>query len=98
MGKVLYRFKRIYSPIHSLAYIYEPFNDLMRENINAIHDDETFDVGFGSRSSHCHRALRFLSTDSINYDILMNDFIDLTVHPENMIENLKLIQPRIIWG
>lgn len=57
-AQLRYRWNRIYSPIHMLAFFCDPFYHEFRMNVTHVHGDQVLRFGKDSHINQCHAALR----------------------------------------
>ena len=94
---LIYNWKRIYSPVHSLAFMCDPHFFEMRKHCDQKHGSEF--TGMGTDVFHAsHDALKILSDDAMHEQLLMGEFMDFSVQPNRLLLLLKEWQPRLIWG
>lgn len=96
---LLYRWNRIYSPVHALAYFCDPYFFQMRDDVEKWTGTDALQLGKGSLRSQCRTALVDLADGNEELSTkLCNEFMQFSAKPHSSLSALKQHQPRLIWG
>jgi hypothetical protein len=105
LQKVLYRWNRIYSPVHALAFYCDPFFRDLRLNVLSTFGRDAIELGKGDLKAQCRAALKLLTrradSPGSNFDELLGEFLDFCVHEEQFVSEIRSIvvyNPRLIWA
>lgn len=99
LQRLHYRWNRIYSPVHALAFFCDPYFFDMRRDVEMVHGAEALQIGKGSLRAQCRSALVELADGNAERSAnLVNDFLRLSAKPHTSLSVLKQHSPRLIWG
>lgn len=99
LERLHYRWDRIYSPAHALAFFCDPFFFDMRDAVERKYGATALQIGKGSLRSQCREALDALARgDAALSAQLTNDFLRFSAQPHASLSALKKHPPRLIWG
>jgi len=96
---LLRRWKRIYSPVHALAFVCDPLFNSMRRNVGNTHGEDILTLGQGNLMGQCRSALYALARgDQVKGDLLLQQFMLFIYSPSHEMETLKYYQLGLIWA
>lgn len=96
--KLLYRWNRIYSPVHALAFACDPFYSDLRTNFSNKYGVELMELGKGAFNGQCHEAINLLSKDTAHNKELMVEFMRYTLSKDAMLASLNSFRTQLVWG
>lgn len=89
---------RMLSDVHYLAFVCDPFYSSMRAKISDICGADFLQFDSTTVTSHCHLALRMVSSSAEMYDTLLQQYMEFTVSPDETLLSLQDWHPRLLWG
>jgi hypothetical protein len=105
LKKLLYRWNRIYSPVHALALYCDPFYFGFRKNVFSVYGASVIELGNGDLSEQCRKGLKLLTRLDPNPDEafhqLQSEFMRLGCEEAGFLkltEGIINYQPRMIWS
>lgn len=108
LARLQYRWNRIYSPVHALAFFCDPFYFNFRRNVTTNLGDVAIELDNGDLKGQCREALKQLtrlSESSPNstaaFEDLLSEFLQFCIVEDKFINDVQSIlefHPRLIWG
>jgi hypothetical protein len=103
-----YRWDRIYSPVHALAFYCDPFFRQLRINVAATFGEETVELGKGDLKSQCRKAIQLItrrheknSSSTDVHDSVVSQFMIFCTNEAKFEEGFRDLlnyHPRLIWS
>lgn len=84
--------------VHYLAFTCETFYSPMRGRLSGFYGTAFSQFDDISSKCHGHQALKQLPDNSVHYDKLLNEFMEISVEPDSKLEQLRDWNLRLIWG
>lgn len=94
--KFLYRWCRVFSPVHTLAFTCDPFHNDKRRNIQLKHGIDFIDLEKDQLASQRHRGLKLLAKDDKDFRELMVYLMKFSLSNGPMLETNKSFCAQLI--
>jgi hypothetical protein len=96
---LLRRWRRIYPPVHALAFVCDPLFFAMRRAVLESYGQDVLGLGFGDIMAQCRNALILLARgDAAKAEQLQQQFVLFVYSPTTDMESLRDFQPGLIWA
>lgn len=98
-SRLLYRWGRICSPVHALAYFCDPYFLAMRDRVVRKFGGDAVALGGASLRTQCMAALDLLGGgDDVLTEALRSDFLKFCARPSEVWQKLIDYEPSLVWG
>lgn len=105
LSKLLYRWSRIYSPVHALAFFCDPFFYDFRVRVEQVEGAAAIELGKENLKEQCRHALKLVSRleedPETAFKTLLAAFMQHCITEKQLVESLRSIidyQPAMLWG
>lgn len=88
----------VFSSVQYLPHVCDPFYISMRHELTENYGAEFLFFYTANFPSHCHAALHTLSDDNAHYELIISEFMMLSVAADDLLISLNTWHPLLAWG
>lgn len=100
LEQILYRWNRIYSPVHALAFTLDPLFYEFRRNVSSVFGPKFIEMGKAGLPVQCMDALKLFAHDDAGFCKLSEEFLRVHAMPPEEVFKVNPTQflPILVWS